>query len=306
LNRYAAEARLKAAEVSNEITQLVAQQLEGVVASHVASIDNQRAASLRAVQQHMLAVHRLEAILSAVKEGRDTGEDVSGYLKDSPGTHSSASSPSSSPNSSASRRADNTQQRGGGGGSASSESLISSGDNVLSYLESSDAQTLQLPVQRARQELGDLVDKIVARWTRLRIVSSSSSSLSSSSSPSSPTSSSPSKRSNTLAKPGVSSPFEFLSTSIDVFADGSMPDFPGSPVGVDVADLIRALIDKFKPAITESKVTLLTAQRNEALERLAKLDALGSGKRNAERIQLLRVVSATEAGIREASESVAQ
>ena len=306
LNRYAAEARLKAAEVSNEITQLVAQQLEGVVASHVASIDNQRAASLRAVQQHMLAVHRLEAILSAVKEGRDTGEDVSGYLKDSPGTHSSASSPSSSPNSSASRRADNTQQRGGGGGSASSESLISSGDNVLSYLESSDAQTLQLPVQRARQELGDLVDKIVARWTRLRIVSSSSSSLSSSSSPSSPTSSSPSKRSNTLAKPGVSSPFEFLSTSIDVFADGSIPDFPGSPVGVDVADLIRALIDKFKPAITESKVTLLTAQRNEALERLAKLDALGSGKRNAERIQLLRVVSATEAGIREASESVAQ
>lgn len=85
-----------------------------------------------------------------------------------------------------------------------------------------------------------------------------------------------------------------------------MPDFPGSPVGVDVADLIRALIEKFKPAITESKVTLLTAQRNEALERLAKLDALGSGKRNAERIQLLRVVSATEAGIREASESVSQ
>ena len=76
-------------------------------------------------------------------------------------------------------------------------------------------------------------------------------------------------------------------------------------MGVDVADLIRALIEKFKPTLTESKVTMLTAQRNEALERIAKLDELGSGKRNAERIQLLRVISAAEAGLRE-SEVVAQ
>jgi len=325
LNKYAAEARLKAAEVSNEITQIVAQQLEGVVASQVASIDNQRSASLRAVQHHMNAVHRLEALLSAVKEGRDTGEDVSGYLRDASGgsssSSSSSSSPYSSPNTSAVRRGvpsspeinQQQQQRGGGGGSSTtsaltSESLISAGDNVLSYLESSDAQTLQMPVPRARQELGDLVDKIVARWSRLRVTASSSTSSSSSSSSSSSPSSSPSSKrgGSTLSRPGVSAPFDFLSTSIDVFADGSAPDFPNSPVGVDVADVIRALIEKFKPSLTESKVTMLTAQRNEALERIAKLDELGSGnKRNAERIQLLRVISAAEAGLRE-SEVVAQ
>ena len=314
LNKYAAEARLKAAEVSNEITQIVAQQLEGVVASQVASIDNQRAASLRAVQHHMNAVHRLEALLSAVKEGRDSGEDVSGYLRDASGGHAS-SSPYSSPNTSTVRRGVSSspeiqQQRGGGGGSSTtsassaltSESLISAGDNVLSYLESSDAQTLQMPVPRARQELGDLVDKIVARWSRLRVTASSSSSSSSSSPSSSPSSK---RGGSALSRPGVSAPFDFLSTSIDVFADGSVPDSPNSPVGVDVADLIRALIEKFKPTLTESKVTMLTAQRNEALERIAKLDELGSGKRNAERIQLLRVISAAEAGLRE-SEVVAQ
>ena len=315
LNKYAAEARLKAAEVSNEITQIVAQQLEGVVASQVAAIDNQRAASLRAVQHHMNAVHRLEALLSAVKEGRDSGEDVSGYLRDASGGHAS-SSPYSSPNTSTVRRGVSSspeiQQRGGGGGGGSSttsassaltsESLISAGDNVLSYLESSDAQTLQMPVPRARQELGDLVDKIVARWSRLRVTASSSSSSSSSSPSSSPSSK---RGGSALSRPGVSAPFDFLSTSIDVFADGSVPDYPNSPVGVDVADLIRALIEKFKPTLTESKVTMLTAQRNEALERIAKLDELGSGKRNAERIQLLRVISAAEAGLRE-SEVVAQ
>lgn len=312
LNKYAAEARLKAAEVSNEITQIVAQQLEGVVASQVAAIDNQRAASLRAVQHHMNAVHRLEALLSAVKEGRDSGEDVSGYLRDASGGHAS-SSPYSSPNTSTVRRGVSSspeiQQRGGGGSSTTSassaltsESLISAGDNFLSYLESSDAQTLQMPVPRARQELGDLVDKIVARWSRLRVTASSSSSSSSSSPSSSPSSK---RGGSALSRPGVSAPFDFLSTSIDVFGDGSVPDYPNSPVGVDVADLIRALIEKFKPTLTESKVTMLTAQRNEALERIAKLDELGSGKRNAERIQLLRVISAAEAGLRE-SEVVAQ
>ena len=304
MNRYAAEARLKAAEVSSELTRLVSHQLEGSIASYVASIDNQRAASLRAVQQHMFAIHRLEALLSAVKEGRDTGEDVSIYLKDSFGHgNSSSSSPSSSPT--IGKRGGNSPSLDVKGGesslnTSSSSEIIQAGENVLSQLEINDAMTLQLQVPRARQELGDLVDKIITRWGKLRISSSSSSSSSSLSSLSS-SSISPSKK-NSTSRFGVSTPFEFLSTSIDVFADGSVPD-QGSNVGVDVADLIRALIEKFKPTVNESKVSLLQAQKNEAIERIAKLDQLGPTIRNAERIQLLRVISAADAGIREAIES---